>query len=356
MSEQPPAKRPSVLQQQQRRVPARYFILLFDLLRSQDVNVELLLRMAGIEADRFVRRDATLVPTEIEAFLSAARGVTGRSDLGFEIGRLIKMNSHELLGYGMLSCRNWHEVMRLVSRHYHLMAETVTLRYQRIGSGAGEAIYTPMAAMPLETLRFFYEALAVAHQNQVHLMLGGEEPPYDIYLSMPPPAHAARYLSLMPARFHFADDEMPGVRVVMGADLLDRPLPMADERVVRDDDERCAALAQRRPPGETGWGDFVAMLLRESPGRLITLEDLARRIKVSPRSIDRYLKKEQLQFRTLAEQVRFERACELLAQPGVTVSQVALQLGFSDSASFSRSFRRVVGSAPSAFQEQPRKL
>lgn len=181
MSEQPPTKRPSL--PQQRRVPVRYFIQLLDLLRSQGVNVKLLLQTAGIEADRFVLRDATLVPAEIEAFLSAARRLTGRCDLGFEIGRLIKMNSHELLGYGMLSCRNWHEAMRLVARHYHLMAETVTLRYRRIGTGVGEAVYTPMTAMPLETLRFFYEALAVAHQNQVHLMLGGEEPPYDFYLN-----------------------------------------------------------------------------------------------------------------------------------------------------------------------------
>ncbi|WIT11564.1 AraC family transcriptional regulator ligand-binding domain-containing protein [Paucibacter sediminis] len=352
MSATPPPSRPAPAQP--RRVPVRYFVLLLDLLRSQGTDVAQLLRMAGVEAERLTQRGATLLPSEIEAFVSSARQLTGRTDLGLEMGRLIKMNSHELLGFGMLSCRNWGEAMQLVARHYHLMTETFSLRYRRIGGGVGEAVYTPLTAMPLETLRFYYEVLAVAHQNQVHLMLGGQEPAYDIYLSMPPPPHAQRYLALGPARFHFDAQALPGVRVLMGADLLDHALAMADANVVREVDERCTALGQRPPAGETGWGDYVRMLLRETPGRLVTLEDLAQRIHVSPRTIDRYLKKEKLQFRSLAERVRFELACELLGEPGATVTQVALQLGFSDSANFSRSFRRVIGITPSEYQQRPR--
>jgi transcriptional regulator GlxA family with amidase domain len=92
------------------------------------------------------------------------------------------------------------------------------------------------------------------------------------------------------------------------------------------------------------------MMLREAQGELVTLEDLARRINVSARTIDRHLKKERLQFRELAQQVRFERACDLLLAPGATVAQVALNLGFSDAANFSRAFRRVLGVAPGEYQ------
>jgi AraC-like DNA-binding protein len=94
------------------------------------------------------------------------------------------------------------------------------------------------------------------------------------------------------------------------------------------------------------------MMLREAQGELVTLDDLARRINISTRTIDRYLKKENLQFRDLSQQVRFERARELLAEPGATVAQVALSLGFSDAANFSRAFRRVMGVSPSAYQRE----
>jgi len=335
-----------------RRVPVRYLALLTEDLRAKGVDTGELLRMAGIDEERFKGGDHFLHPDEFACFVTSLRRLTGRTDLGFEFGRLIKMNSHELLGYGMLSCRNWDEVMRLVVRHYHLMIETFTLRYRRQG-GVGEAVYTPVISMPLETLRFYYEVLAVAHQNQIRLMFGPREiPGYDIYLSMPAPPHVARYSALALTRFHFEEHAAPGVRAVMGADLLDHPLPMANARVVREIDERCSTIGRRPPAGDEGWGEYVAMMLRQTQGQLLTLEQLAQRVRVSARTIDRHLKRENLQFRELANQVRFERACEMLASPLTTVAQVAQGLGFTDAANFSRAFRRMIGISPGEYQRR----
>ncbi len=332
-----------------KKAPVRYFSLLRDFLRQQGVDTALLLHMAGIDEAFFDQRNAMLVPTQVEAFIAAARRLTGRGDLGFELGSLIKMNSHDLLGYGMLSCRTFDEVMRLVVRHYHLMTETVAMRYHRSG-GHGEVTYTPLTNMPLETLHFYYELLAIAHCNQVRLLLGPDTPAYDVHLSMSEPAHAARYRALPPVRFHFDAGAPPGVRVIMGSDLLDFALPMADARVVQEVDERCEALGQRAPTSGEGWGDLITMMLREAVGQALTLEDLAERLSLSPRTIDRHLKNENLQFRDLSQKIRFERACELLNRPGSSVNQVALNLGFSDTGNFSRAFRRVVGLTPSEYQ------
>ncbi len=332
-----------------KKAPVRYFSLLRDFLRQQGVDTTLLLHMAGIEEALFDQRDAMLVPTQIEAFIASARRLTGRGDLGFELGSLIKMNSHDLLGYGMLSCRTFDEVMRLVVRHYHLMTETVALRYRRSGA-YGEATYTPYTSMPIEALHFHYELLATAHCNQVRLFLGADTPAYDVHLSMPEPAHVARYRALTPVRFHFDAGAPLGVRVIMGADLLDFTLPMANARVVQEVDERCEALGQRAPASGEGWGDLITMMLREAVGQALTLDELAERLSLSARTIDRHLKNENLQFRDLSQKVHFERACELLSQPDCSVNQVALNLGFSDTGNFSRAFRRVVGLTPSEFQ------
>ncbi|MDM4765037.1 AraC family transcriptional regulator [Pelomonas sp. SE-A7] len=334
-----------------RRIPARYFALMLDALREQCVDVARLLRMAGLEAARFERADAKLGIAELDALVSTARRVTGRGDLGFQLGGLIKMNSHQQLGYGMLSCASWHEAMKLVARHYHLMNEAFALRYRRTDpQAASVSLYTPLIDMPLETLHFLYETLALAHHNQVQLMLGGEVPAYDVYLPMPAPPHKARYQALAPVRFHFEQDAPPGVRVVMPPELLDRPLAMADPRLVREVDQRCSALAQRPGLGGISWGDYIGMMLRESEGLLLTLSSLAQRVNVSARTIDRQLKKEGLSFRHLADKIRFERACELLSEPGASASEVGLLLGFSSVSNFSRAFRRVVGVSPARYQ------
>jgi hypothetical protein len=107
------------------RVPARYFLPLLDWLRGEGTDVAALLRMAGLDSAQVESRDATLQPAQFDALVASARRLTGRTDLGFQAGRHVQQTMHELLGFGMLGCRNLDEVMRLVARHYHLMTETL---------------------------------------------------------------------------------------------------------------------------------------------------------------------------------------------------------------------------------------
>lgn len=338
-----------------RRVPTRYFQLLLDALRNNGTDVQRLLELSGLDPAQLWARGATLSSLEVDTLIRTASQLTGRQDLGFELGRRIKMNSHDLLGYGLMSCSTLDEFLRMAARHYHLMTETWSMSYRRTPTH-GEAVYTPLVAMPPESQRFYMEALAVAHQNQIYLLAGPDAPGYDIHIAMAQPEHIHRYLGLAPVRFHFQEGGMPGIRVVMAADLLSIPLALGDPQVVREIDERCATLGQRPRRGDVGWSEYVMMVLRNARSEPITLEELARRVNVSPRTIDRYLKQEGMGFRQLSDKVRFEQACELLSVEGASVSAVAVQLGFSDAANFSRAFRRVMGMLPSEYQANLSRL
>src|SRR5574337_55826 len=332
-----------------KRVPARYFVTLVDALQANGVDGARLLQMAAIDEARFRRADAGLAPPQIEALIAAAGRITGRTDLGFETGSLVKMISHDVLGYGMFGCRDFDQVLRLAGRYYHLMNELFTLRYRR-SPELGEVLYSPVAAMPSQTLHFMLEALASAHHNQVRLLLGPALGPYDMVLGMPGPPHQTRYDTLAPARVRFDEQAMPGVRVLMDAALLDYPLPLASQAVVQQVSERLEALSRRPTPESGGWSTFISMMLTEARGELLTLDDIGRRLNVSARTVDRNLKKEGQQFRDIAQRVYMARAREMLEQAGTTVAQVAERLGFSDAANFSRAFRRCSGSTPTDYQ------
>jgi AraC-like DNA-binding protein len=328
----------------------RYVALLRDALhhdRGFDESAWLI--ATGFDAARLNAAEGWVVPAELEALLAAARRLSGRTDFGFEVGQRVKLTSHDQLSLGLLGSRNFDQVFRLAAPHFHLMLETFTLRYRR-SPAQGELLYAPTVAMPTLALHFQYEAIAISVQKAVFSLLGPAT--MDLILSMPAPAHLRRYDALLPARFRFDSTALPGVRVLVDAEVLDRPLPLADERLVQKIDERCTALAPRPGSEETDWVEVVRMALRDAPGEQVTLQALAERYKVSARTIDRQLKKRQLRFRGLAQQLRFERARELLARPGATVAQVALHLGFSDAANFTRAFKRQLGVAPSAYQAQ----
>jgi AraC-like DNA-binding protein len=336
-----------------RKVSARYFVLLCDWLKGQGTDPEALLRMAGIDVAKMHHPQAQLEPGEVDAFIGSAHRLVGRGDLGFELGRLINMTSHDLLGYGMLGCRNFDEMLRLVARHYHLMTETFTLRYQSGPDGTGEAIYTPALTMPLQTLHFYLEALAVAHDNQLRQMLPyGMRGTWDIYVSMSAPEHLARYSALPQVRFHFDEAFPPGVRVMMPASVLEHPLPFTNPRMVKEIDRLCANQAHRPRRASEDWVAYLRMVFRYVEGETPTLESIAENNCVSPRTIERYLRQENVSFRELLHQARFERACELLRNPLVTVGDVSQRLGFTDAANFSRAFRRVIGTTPTAYRQR----
>ena len=81
------------------------------------------------------------------------------------------------------------------------------------------------------------------------------------------------------------------------------------------------------------------------------MADLAADLHVDERTLRRRLTAEGTSFRRLVDEVRHGRALELLAQ-GAAVSEVARELGYSETATFTRSFTRWEGVSPSRLRER----
>lgn len=76
------------------------------------------------------------------------------------------------------------------------------------------------------------------------------------------------------------------------------------------------------------------------------MADVAAELHVDVRTLRRHLAAEGTSYRTLVDEVRHQRALELLVHD-VPVAEVAAELGYSETATFSRSFRRWEGVQPS---------
>ena len=80
------------------------------------------------------------------------------------------------------------------------------------------------------------------------------------------------------------------------------------------------------------------------------IEDVARRLAVTPRTLHRRLCAEQTTFRKLKENLLQTRAEELISDHGLSLKEATYLLGYSEPANFSRAFRRWTGSAPSVWR------
>jgi len=87
-------------------------------------------------------------------------------------------------------------------------------------------------------------------------------------------------------------------------------------------------------------------------GERITLRDVAETCGLTTFAFSRAFKKEfGITFQEHLSRLRVDRAQRLLADPRLSVTAVAGAAGFGDLSHFSRTFRRYVGSSPSAYRK-----
>ena len=79
----------------------------------------------------------------------------------------------------------------------------------------------------------------------------------------------------------------------------------------------------------------------------VDIERVARRVGVTPRSLQRRLRDDGTSYRELVDTVRHQRALDLIRR-GLPAGDIAERLGFSEARAFRRAFRRWTGLLPSA--------
>ncbi|MFO7549846.1 MAG: helix-turn-helix domain-containing protein, partial [Haliea sp.] len=111
---------------------------------------------------------------------------------------------------------------------------------------------------------------------------------------------------------------------------------------------------------EQSGNGFVDILCREiircGADESATLEKIAQRLAISPRTLRRRLSSEGRSFQEVKNLARAKRAKYYLRRTTMPIAEIAYELGFSELSAFSRAFRSWVGQAPQAYREQGEPL
>ena len=83
---------------------------------------------------------------------------------------------------------------------------------------------------------------------------------------------------------------------------------------------------------------------------MLGLDETARALGLSTRTLKRRLAAEGTDFTPLLDEQRRHRALLLLRSADLSVEAVAEQVGYSDVANFTRAFRRWSGTTPTAYR------
>lgn len=112
---------------------------------------------------------------------------------------------------------------------------------------------------------------------------------------------------------------------------------------------------QREEARAQGLGERVraalGQLLRDGEPRIA---EVAQRLGMTARTLQRRLQDEGLGFTTLVDESRMELARRYLADPTLSIAEVSFALGYSEPSAFTRAFKRWSGRAPAEYRESVR--
>ncbi|MGU3502475.1 AraC family transcriptional regulator ligand-binding domain-containing protein [Mycobacterium sp. C31M] len=166
----------------------------------------------------------------------------------------------------------------------------------------------------------------------------------------PPETVVARYVDVFGIEPEF-DAEQNCLIVRM--ESLTKPLPQANQ-YGRSIAEKQAVELLRQRSARAGVAGLLRDMMLANPSSALSLEEAARQLTVSPRTLRRHLALEGASLRELQEEVREALAEELLVTDGASVADIAERLGYAQVSSFTHAFRRWKGIGPREYRERPR--
>ena len=189
------------------------------------------------------------------------------------------------------------------------------------------------------------EAAIAAISAVLRDLFGAAWEPSEVYLPRRVPQDCRPYSAFFRAPVRF-DQEVAGFAIAT------RDLNLSD---VTAESAKTESLPDTEPSS-----DVVEELRRRLRIEMLTNKLssglAAKHLSVHRRTLNRRLRAQGQGFRTLADEVRFTVARQLLSDTDIPLAQVSAALSFSEAAAFTRAFARWSGLSPSRFRAKQKGL
>lgn len=314
---------------------------------AQGLDMAQVAQAAGLAPARWQQPDARFDADEVTRLWNAAIAQSGEPCLGINSALAAKYVNFDVVGFAVLASADLRSGLDSLARYLALISSATTFALQPEGNNAWVVMGHTGTTLPVPWQRSAYSLLAVltlcqwATRRDIH--------PLAAEFHFPAPAdHGATAQAFgCPVRFGAAD-----CRFLLAEADLARAIPSRDpmllglhERAMQERLSSLDATTLRQRVGD----DIRRGLHLGEPRR----QDVAARLGLTDRTLQRRLSAEGTSFQQLLDDTRRELARQHLHDHRLALTQVAGLLGFVDQSNFFRACKRWFGMSPSQFRAQP---
>lgn len=304
-----------------------------------------LLAAAGLTAAQVEDPDGRLPGAAVASLWRAALSRSGAPDLGLRVALAVPFGAYRVIDFLAASAPTVGEGLLRVARYFPLVNSALGWEVAPGPDLVHMSLTHPGApgALPRPYVEY---AIAVTVLHCQHAS-GFDWPLAEVAFSFPaPPAPALHERTFRcPVRF---GEPASGFAVTRAT--WDRPSRAPSSELLRTLEAHADRMIAELAPARVVSAQVARLLADALQGGEPTLAAIARRMAMSPRTLQRRLELEDTSFAEVLDQTRRHFAQLYVNEPRLALTEVAYLLGFSEPSAFTRAFNRWYGQAPSQYR------
>jgi AraC-like DNA-binding protein len=316
-----------------------------------DVPVREICQLVGLDVAHLDDPGAMVSLQSLADVYEAAAHETRDDAFGLHVGELARPVALDILDYAVMSRPTIAQAFEAVRPLVAAMYPEAEIRLFVRDKTAGFSYR--MDAREARAQRHRCEALVTTVRKIAERAVGRSDPPLSVAFQHAAPQSTSEHRRIFRAPVHF---DCPAAEILFSPEWLVHPVPTADPNLCTVLDRYVQELLARLPKSFR-FSDRARQALFEAfRSGAPSLPQLAKRLGVSERTLQRRLQEERTSLQALTDGVRHELSLEHLRNPSLSLCEVADRLGYSSLAAFSRAFRRWRGVSPAEHRRTTRPL
>lgn len=266
--------------------------------------------------------------------------------VGIRFGMRAGVGVYGTLGYAMISAPTDLHAVSLALKYQRLLVGSLLRVSLSIENSVG-VIVLDDAITDVLIRRFYLEQLCAGFMAFNTAMTGKPAILRSLELAYPAPDHVDVYHQVFACPLRF---DAPRTQIFFDCGVLSTTLPNSDPLTFEACERICDQIMQQFEQEKSVTNRIRQFLIARWP-ELPSMESIARNLGYDVRTLRRHLLEEGSSFRDVKDSVRKSRALEYLQQTQMSIDEIAVAVGFSDSAAFRRAFRRWTGNYPRFYRQ-----
>jgi AraC-like DNA-binding protein len=328
------------------KIDARMARRVVEDLRRRGVGATDVLKEVGLRRADVADPDARVPYAPVLALIERAAALLGDPSLGLRLGASYEARDSGLLGFVMLNSPTLGEALGNLQRYFRVIGDGEDIEVEH--SGPQLILRFRETEPALRGLRHNSEYMAAIVVRACRTMVRRDISPVRAeFMHARPNASVAygRYLGC-PVKFHSEWDAL-----VYDAGVGQLPVVGADDKLLKVLTRACRQVLGPTPRKQDLVRDVRAWAMDRLTRGPVLIDDAARTLGMSVKTLERRLAGHGETFSALVEDIRSSLAKRYLSETDFRLEQVAYLTGYSEPAALVRAFKRWTGTTPMRYRE-----